>query len=342
MSNRTAEPSAPRTTNAARRIRAIVQTAYGDAGALSLTEIDKPVTQRDQVLVRVCAASLHAGDIVLLSGRPYPARFLVGWPRPRREYVPGRAVAGVVEEVGADVKGLRPGDAVFGESKGALAQFTLGTEDTLVLKPAGLTFAEAAAIPTSALAAQRGLRDAAKVQPGQRVLVNGASGGIGVYAVQIAKALGATVTAVCSSANVEMVGRLGADCVVDYTTEDFTEGTEAYDVIFDTVGNRTFDELRRVLTPTGIVLPVGKASMADMLGGMIRSLFTAQKDVRFLSTPNRPDLLAVSELIQAGKLIPVIDRTYRLEETPEAMAYVGGRHARGKVVITVTAEADSA
>lgn len=340
MSTPTTESGAHRTARASTRMRAIVQSAYGDASALSLTEVDRPAPAADQVLVRVLAASLHAGDVVLLHGDPYPARFLVGWPRPRRGFVPGRSVAGVVEAVGAEVKVLRPGDAVYGEGRGALAEFTLGTEQTLVPKPRNLSFAEAAAIPTSALAAQRGLREAAKLEPGQHVLVNGASGGVGSAAVQIAKALGATVTGVCSTANVDLVRGLGADHVIDYRNRDFTSGGATYDLIFDTVGNHSFSGLRRVLAPTGIVLPVGKAGVASMLAGMVRSLFTAQKDVRFLSAPNRQDLLALTRLVETGKLTTVIDRTYPLDRAPEALTYVADRHARGKVVILVAPDAD--
>ena len=324
------------------RMQAVVQAAYGDSGALSVAEINKPGPDANGVLVRVHAISLHAGDIVLLRGDPYPARFLAGWPKPRRNFVPGQSVSGVVEAVGADVAGLKPGDAVFGECEGACAQYALGTEKTLVAKPSGLTFAQAAAMPTSALTAQHGLRDAAKVGPGQRVLVNGASGGVGIYAVQMAKALGATVTGVCGSANVEMVRGLGADQVIDYTTENFTNGIETYDLIFDTVGNHSFTQLRRVLAPAGVVVPIGKASLGVMVAGMIRSLFTPQKDVRFVYTANREDLLSLAALIEAGKLNTVIDRTYRLDQTPEAMTYVSSRHARGKVVILVTPDAENA
>jgi len=340
VSNHTAEREQARAAEPTRRMEAIVQNAYGDAAALSFTEIDKPLPDADGVLVRVHAVSLHAGDVVLLRGTPYLARFMVGWPKPRRNFVPGFSVAGVVEEVGANVTSLKPGDAVFGECKGALAQFALGTEKTLVAMPTRLTFAQAAAMPTSALTAQHALRDAAKVRPGQRVLINGASGGVGLYAVQIAKALGATVTAVCSSANLEMVRGLGADRVVDYTVEDFTNGSETYDLIFDTVGNHSFSQLRRVLAPTGVVVPIGKASLGSMVAGTIRSLFTPQKDVRFVYTANREDLLSLADLIEAGKLTTVIDRTYRLEQTPEAITYVGSRHARGKVVILVTPDAE--
>jgi NADPH:quinone reductase-like Zn-dependent oxidoreductase len=339
MSTRTTEPARASKAEPAKQIDAIVQTAYGDSEAVTLARIDKPVPDADGVLVRVHAASLHAGDIVLLRGNPYAARFLVGWPRPRRNHVPGSSMAGVVEEVGANVTSLKPGDAVFGECTGALAQFALGTEKTLVPMPSSLTFAQAAAMPTSALTALHGLRVAAAVQPGQRVLINGASGGVGIYAVQIAKALGATVTGVCSSANVAMVRSLGADHVIDYTTQDFTEGTETYDLIFDTVGNHSFSRLRRALAPTGSVMPMGKGGLAVILAGMIRSLFTAQKDIRYVYWSNRTDLLALVDLIEAGKVTTVIDRTYRLDQAPEAMTYVGSRHARGKVVILVTPDA---
>ncbi|MCC6497521.1 MAG: NAD(P)-dependent alcohol dehydrogenase [Propionibacteriaceae bacterium] len=323
-------------------MEAIVQTAYGDAAALTVTRIAKPVPDADGVLVRVHAASLHAGDVVLLRGNPYPARFLVGWPKPRRNFVPGLSLAGVVESVGANVTSLKPGDEVFGEGKGACAQYALGTEQTLVAKPARLTFAQAAALPTSALTAQHALRDAAKVTPGQRVLVNGASGGVGLYGVQIAKALGASVTGVCSSANVDMVRRLGADRVIDYTKEDFTTGTDTYDLILDTVGNHSFSGIRRALAPTGLVLPMGKVSVASILAGLVRSLFTAQKDIRFVSTTNRDDLHSLAELVDAGKLTPAIDRTYLLHETPDAITYVASRHTRGKVVIVVKPDAQGA
>ena len=344
MSNRTAESDAELTNGPERSLmKAVVQTAYGDAEVLSFTEIDKPTLGADNVLVRVFAVSLHAGDVILMRGIPYLARFFAGWPKPKKDFVPGLSVAGVVAEVGANVKGLKPGEAVFGECRGACAEFALGTEKTLVAKPDGLTFVQAAAIPTSALTAQHGLRVAAKVKPGQRVLINGASGGVGIYAVQIAKALGADVTGVCSSANVKMVGKLGADRVIDYTTEDFVSGTARYDLIFDNVGNHSFTQLRRVLTPKGVVIPnSGTVSMGSMVAGMIRSIFTAQKDVRFISAPNRQDLLALTELIESGKLTTVIDRTYRLDQTPEAMTYIGARHAKGKVVILVKTDAEGA
>lgn len=341
MTNLTVEPSAHLTpAPGVTRMQAIVQNAYGSSDVLAFTDMDKPVPGDDDVLIRVYATSLHAGDHILMRGIPYPARFFVGWPKPKN-FVPGLSVAGVVETVGVAVKNLKPGDEVFGECRGACAEYALGTEKTLVAKPTALTFAQAAAIPTSALAAQHGLRDAAKVKPGQRVLINGASGGVGIYAVQISKALGAHVTGVCSSGNVEMVRRLGADEVIDYTTEDFVSGARTYDLIFDNVGNHSFSQLRRALTPRGLVIPnSGTVSMTSMVGGMVRSLFARQKDVRFISSPNRQDLLALAELIGTGKLTTVIDRTYQLDQTPEAMTYVGAGHARGKVVILVKTDAE--
>jgi NADPH:quinone reductase-like Zn-dependent oxidoreductase len=335
MTDRTAASAAGPTSGEVTLMKAIVQNAYGTADVLTFTDIVKPVPGEDDVLVRVRAASLHAGDHILLRGVPYPARFFVGWPKPRN-FVPGLSMAGVVEAVGARVQYLKPGDEVFGEGRGACAEFALGTEKTLVAKPTGLTFEQAAAIPTSALTAQHGLRDAAKVQPGQRVLINGASGGVGIYAVQIAKALGAHVTGVCSTGNVEMVQGLGADEVIDYTTEEFVNRGPIYDLIFDNVGNHSFTEVRRALTPTGVVIPnAGTVSVGSMVGSMIRSLFARQKDLRFISTPNRADLLALTELIDSGRLTTVIDRTYRLDQTPDAMTYLGTGHARGKVVILV-------
>lgn len=336
MTKSTLEPPArPVNAPGSATMKAIVQNAYGTADALALSRLDVPIPNDQEVLVEVHAMSLHAGDVILLRGIPYPARFYVGWPRPK-DFVPGRSVAGVVTQVGAKVSNLKPGDEVFGECKGACAEFALGTEETLVAKPPGLTFVQAAAIPTSALAALHGLRDAARVQPGQRVLVNGASGGVGIYAVQIAKALGADVTAVCSPTNLEMVRSLGADHVIDYTSQDFVAAAETYDLIFDNVGNHSFTQLRRVLTPHGAVIPnAGTVGLPTMVGGMIRSLFARQKDLRFISTPSREKLLALTELINAGQLTTIIDRTYRLDQAPEAMTYVGAGHARGKVVITV-------
>lgn len=316
-------------------MKAIVQRAYGSPAVLRLEEIDRPNVEDDGVLVRVRAAALHAGDCFIMKGVPYLARFAAGWPRPRG-HVPGFDVAGQVEAVGKDVTRFQPGDEVFAMCGHACAEYALALEGSLALKPANLGFEQAAAVPTSALAALHGLRDAAKVKPGQRVLINGASGGVGTFAVQIARALGAETTGVCSARNVEMVRSIGADHVIDYTREDFTRAGRSYDVILDNVGNRSFSDCRRVLTPSGVLVPnTAHAGMGYIVKAFIRSVFVRQQARPFVSAPNRDDLLFLKQLLETGKVTPVIDRTYRLNETPEALAYLAEGHARGKVVITL-------
>ncbi len=316
-------------------MKAIVQNAYGSADALDLKEIDRPVLKDDSVLVRVYATALHAGDYFVLRGTPYLVRFVAGWPRPRN-YVPGFDVAGRVESVGKKVTFFRPGDHVFGACGRACAEYASGPESVFALKPSNLSFEQSAAIPTSALAALHGLRDAGKVQPGQRVLVIGASGGVGHYAVQIAKTLGAEVTGVCSTRSAEMVRLLGADDVVDYTREDFTRSKKSYDLILDNVANRPFAECKRVLTPGGIHIPnSGRAGMGYIVRAFVRSGFVHQQGRPYISIPNQKDLALLKSLAEAGTLKPVIDRTYGLGETPEALEYVGEGHVPGKVVIRV-------
>jgi NADPH:quinone reductase-like Zn-dependent oxidoreductase len=316
-------------------MKAIVQNAYGSPMVLELKEIDKPAVKEDGVLVRVRAAALHAGDTFILRGVPYLARFAAGWPRPK-DHVPGFDVAGHVEAVGKNVTRFQPGDEVFGMSGRACAEYACAPEKTFVLKPANLTFEQAAAVPTSAFTALHGLRDAGKVQPGQKVLINGASGGVGTFAVPIAKSLGAEVTGVCSTRNVDMVRAIGADRVIDYTREDFTDGRQSFDLILDNVGNRSFPDCRRALTPRGRLIPnTGRAGMGYIVAAFVRSFFVRQQGRLFLSVPNQEDLVFLKELIESGKMTPVIDRTYRLSETPEALGYLGEGHARGKVVITL-------
>lgn len=317
-------------------MKAIVQSAYGSSAALALAEIDRPVPARDEVLVRVRAASIHAGDYFMLMGSPYVARFTAGWPKPKG-YVPGYDVAGVVEQVGEAVTRFRPGDAVFGEcGGGGCAEFACAHEDRFAPKPDGLSFEQAAAVPVSALAALQGLRDAGKLTAGQKVLINGASGGVGTYAVQIAKSMGAEVTGVCSTANVDLVRSLGADHVIDYTQQDFTEGGPVYDLILDNIGNHPLGKARRALAPGGLLLPnTGHAGIGYILKAALVSLFVRTQGRPYLSTPNADDLLVLHDLIVAGKLRPVIDRTFPLERTPEAFDYLGTVHARGKIVITV-------
>ena len=316
-------------------MKAIVQTGYGSPAVLAIKEIATPAVKDDGVLVRVHAAAVHAGDYFVMMGVPYPVRFVAGWPRPK-DYVPGFDVAGQVEAVGKNVTRLRVGDEVFGMSGRACAEYACAPEATFVLRPAKLTFEQAAAVPTSAFAALHGLRNAGKLQPGQRVLINGASGGVGTFAVQIAKALGADVTGVCSTNNVDMVRSIGADHVIDYTREDFTRGGRTYDLILDNVGNRSFSDCKRALTPHGMHLPnSGRAGMGFALRALVRSAFVRQQGRPFLSVANNKDLEALKQLIESGKVMPVIDRTYPLSEVPEALRYIGAGHARGKVVITM-------
>ncbi len=316
-------------------MKAIVQTGYGSPDVFELKEIDKPVVEENDVLVRVHAAALHAGDYFAMRGEPYMIRLSAGWPKPK-DYVPGYDVAGQVEAVGKNVTQFQPGDEVFGACQRTCAEYVCATEDKFAPKPANLTFEQAAAVPTSAVAALRGLRDVGKVQPGQKVLINGASGGVGTFAVQIAKALGAEVTGVCSTRNVDMVRSIGADHVIDYTQEDFTQGGPRYDLILDQVANHSLADCRRALTPQGTHIPnSGHSGLGYIIKAFVLSLFVRQQGGPYLAIPKNEDLVDLKELIESGKVTPVIDRTYPLSETPEAFRYLDKGHARGKVVITV-------
>lgn len=316
-------------------MKAIVQNAYGSPETLQLQEVDKPEVKETEIRVRVRAAALNAGDYFSMRGSPWIVRLMVGFPKPKN-YILGWDVAGDVDEVGKNVKRFHPGDTVFGSCQGALAEYACAAEEQFAIKPTNLTFEQAAAVPTAALTALQGLRDAGKVQAGQSVLINGASGGVGTFAVQIAKFLGAEVTGVCSTRNVELVRSLGADHVIDYTQEDFTQGGPRYDLILDNVGNRSFSDCRRALTPRGTLLPnTGHAGMGYVLMAFARSAFVRQQGRLFVEKPNAQDLLVLKELIEAGKVTPVIDKTYRLDESPKALAYVGEGHARGKVVVVL-------
>ena len=316
-------------------MKAIVQNEYGSPDVLKLKEVDKPVVKENDVLVSVHAAALNAGDYFSMRGSPWLVRFTVGFPKPKN-YILGWDVAGHVEAVGKNVKRFQPGDEVFAECNGTLAEFACADEDKFAMKPTNLTFEQAAAVPTAAITALQGLRDAGKVQPGQKVLINGASGGVGTFAVQIAKSFGAEVTGVCSTRNVDMVRSISADHVIDYTQDDFTQSGQRYDLILDNVANRSFSDLRHALTPQGIIIPnSGHGGMGYVIKAFLLSPFMRQQGPMYLASSNNKDLVVLKELIEAGKVTPVIDRTYPLSDTPEAFRYLEESHARGKVVITV-------
>lgn len=316
-------------------MKAIVQNNYGSPDVLQLKEMAQPMMKDDQVLVRVHAAAVNAGDYFTMKGSPWLVRLTVGIPRPK-DYVLGWDMAGQVEAVGSQVTQFQPGDAVFGGVNHAFAEYVAAPADLLALKPANLTFEQAAAVPTAGLTALQGLRDAGKVQPGQKVLINGAAGGVGTFAVQIAKALGAEVTAVCSGRNVEMVRSIGADHVVDYTSEDFTRDGRRYDLILDNVGNRSFSDLRRALTSHGLIVPnSGHGGMTYVFKAFLLAPFMRQQGAPLMTRNNSKDLIVLKEMIEVGQVTPVIDRAYPLRETPVALGYAAGGHTRGKVVITV-------
>jgi NADPH:quinone reductase-like Zn-dependent oxidoreductase len=311
-------------------MRAIVSYAYGDP---TLQEIDKPEIDADRVLVRVHAASANPLDFHEVRGTPYFARPLLGLRKPK-DSLRGVDAAGTVEAVGENVTEFRPGDEVFGSCRGAFAEYVLGRERSLVAKPARLTFEQAAAIPAAGATALQALRDRGGLQPGQKVLVNGAAGGVGTFAVQIAKALGAEVTGVCSTRNVELVRSIGADHVVDYTVDDFTRSGETYDLIVNAVESRSSRDLRRALTREGRAVLVA-APLRQLLGGVVLGPFMKKKLLPLMATIKKDDLLQLKDMVDAGKVTPVIDRSYTLAETPEAIRYVEAGHARGKVVVTV-------
>ena len=316
-------------------MKAIVQNAYGSPQVLQFKEVADSLIKENEVLVRVHAAALNAGDVFSMRGSPWLARFSVGFPKPK-DYILGWDMAGRVEAVGEQVTRFQPGDEVFASCSHTLAEYVSVAADKAATKPTNLTFAEAAAVPTAAVTALQGLRDAGKVRAGLQVLINGASGGVGTFAVQIAKAFGAQVTGVCSTRNVDMVRALGADHVIDYTQEDFTQGSRRYDLILDNVASRSFSELRRVLTPQGMIVPnSGHGGMGYVLKAFVLSPFTRQVTGMYLASPNDKDLAVLKDLIETGKVRPVIDRTYPLHQTPDAFRYLEESHAQGKVVITV-------
>lgn len=324
-------------------MKAIVQRRYGSPGeVLEFRDVDRPEPRGGEVLVRVHASSVNAGDWFMLVGRPYVLRPMWGLTRPKHD-IPGMDVAGTVEALGPGVTRFSPGDEVYGELRnGAYAEYAVAAEDALAPKPADLGFAEAAAVPVAGVTALQGMRDAGGVRAGHRVLVHGASGGVGTFAVQVAKSLGAHVTGVCSTRNLDLVRSIGADQVVDYTREDFTRGERLYDVILDLVGDRPLAACRRVLRPGGVYVASTGRPGGAALGPLpyiarvaLSSLRGGPKMKVFAAKPNAADLDALSRLIETGQVTPVIDRTVSLPQAVDALAHLGEGHARGKSVVTV-------
>ena len=327
-------------------MRAATYTQYGPPDlVVQISDVEKPVPKDDELLIKVRAASVNPLDSHLMKGGPYIVRLLLRLGKPKIKR-PGVDVAGQVEAVGKNVTQFKPGDAVFGLCKGAFAEYLCAPESAFVIKPENITFEQAASVPVAALTALQGLRDQGHLQAGQKVLINGAAGGVGTFAVQIAKSCGAHVTAVCSTSNVDMVRSIGADHVIDYTQQDFTKANptngEGYDIIFDNVGNHSLSAGRDLLNPRGIHLMVGilggrgiLSLLTRLITALIWSRFISQKFVFFVAKLNKQDLTTLSELIAAGKVTSVIDRCYTLNQVPEAIRYLSEQHARGKVVITL-------
>src|SRR6266516_4063290 len=331
-------PPAPRRQT----MQAIVQDTYGAADVWRVEEIALPEIAGNEVLVKVHAAGLDRGTWHLMAGQPYLMRLMGYGLRTPKNRVPGLDVAGTVVAAGAEVTRFAAGDEVFGISQGSFAEYACARPDKLVRKPAGLTFAQAAVVAVSGLNALRGLRDAGRLRPGQHVLITGASGGVGTYAVQIAKALGAQVTGVCSTAKTDLVTSIGADHVLDYTRDDFADGSQRYDLILDIGGNSPLSRLRRALTPAGTLVIAGGedggrwTGMGRQLRALARSPFTRQRLTMLISRQRHADLETLARLIEAGQLTPVIGQTYPLHQAPDAMRHLQAGHARGKLVITVT------
>jgi NADPH:quinone reductase-like Zn-dependent oxidoreductase len=331
-------------------MKAAVYTQYGPPDVVvQITDVEKPVPKDDELLIKVRAASVNPLDSHLMKGGPYIVRVLLGLGKPKIKR-PGVDVAGQVEAVGKNVTQFKPGDAVFGLCKGAFAEYLCAPESAFVVKPENITFEQAASVPVAALTALQGLRDKGHIQAGQKVLINGAAGGVGTFAVQIAKSFGAHVTAVCSTRNVDMVRSIGANHVIDYTQEDFTKINpgQCYDIIFDNVGNHSLSACRRLLNPKGINLMVGilggrgiLSLLTRLVTALVWSRFISQKFVFFVAKLNKPDLTLLSELMATGKVTPIIDRCYSLNQVPEAIRYLSEQHARGKVIINLATNNNS-
>ena len=324
-------------------MKAILHCEYGGPEVLTLADVEKPTPTDNQILVRVRAASLNPLDLTIRG--PWLLRPMFGMRKPKETRL-GVDYAGTVEAVGKNVTQFKPGDEVFGGRNGAIAEYVCALADRAVVpKPANMTFEQAAAVPVAAITALQGLRDKGKIQSGQKVLVNGASGGVGTFAVQIAKSFGTEVTGVCSTRNVDLVRSIGADHVIDYTKEDFTRGEQRYDLIYDLVGNHSFSERRGILNPNGICVMAGlggagwhegfASRLLGELNGYLRSRFTSQKFIAYIAQFNKADMSILADLMQSGKVRPVIDRTFKFSETADALRYLETGHARGKVVVAV-------
>jgi NADPH:quinone reductase-like Zn-dependent oxidoreductase len=321
-------------------MKAVIYRRYGSPDVLEFEEIEKPTPADHEVLIKVRAASVNPFDCHLVRGRPYIFRIMMGLRKPKITKL-GVDVAGQVETVGRKVTEFKPGDEVFGMCRGAFAEYVCTSESALVMKPDHATFEQAASVPVAALTALQALRDKGQIQTGQKVLINGAGGGVGSFAVQIAKSFGGDVTGVCSSRNVDMVRSIGADRVVDYTQEDFTKSGQRYDLILDCVGNHSLSALRRVLNSQGIYIIVGGPPgrfigfLIRLIKGLVLSRFVSSKLVLARTKRSKEDLSILGDLMETGKVTPIIDRRYKLSEVPEAIRYLGEGHARGKVVITL-------
>lgn len=322
-------------------MKAIICTKYGSPDVLKFEEVQKPVPGDDEVLIKVHAAAANAGDWHLMRADPFMIRLMYGLQKPKHEIL-GTDVAGCVEAIGKNVTEFQPGDEVFGNMSssgfGAFAEYVCAPENSIALKPSNITFENAAAVPSAAGTALQALRDKGQIQSGQKVLINGASGGVGTFAVQIAKAFGAEVTAVCSTGNMEMVRSIGADHVIDYTKEDFTQNGQQYDLILAANGYHPISDYKRALSPTGIYVMTG-GSTAQMFQAMTMgswiSMTSSKTMSNMMAKPNQKDLIFMQELLETGKVVPVIDRRYPLSEVPDAIRYLEEGHAKGKVVITM-------
>jgi NADPH:quinone reductase-like Zn-dependent oxidoreductase len=322
-------------------MKAAVYARYGPPDVVQITDVEKPIPKDNEVLIKVRAASVNPYDWHFMRGEPYPVRIAARRLRKPMDTRLGADVAGEVEAVGRKVTQFKPGDAVFGLCKGAFAEYACAPEAKLFAKPNNVTFEQAASVPIAAFTALQGLRDKGHIQPGYKVLINGAAGGVGTFAVQIAKSFGSDVTGVCSTRNVEMVRSIGADQVIDYTQQDFTKGAQRYDLILDCVGNHSLSACRHILNPKGIYIQVGGPTGRWMIGlaarlikALVLSWFVSQKLVMVGAKSNEEDLTILHDLMKAGKVTPVIGKRYSLSEVPEAIRYLETGHARGKVVIT--------